>query len=308
MLADKKIFISVVCCFVLCAVLFLAGFMLFKNKTVEIVFTTDNNYKDYLITTLKSAIANKNKNSIYNIHILCVDLSEKDMEKFKQLSAHNVNIYPINLSLNLIRGVGNYEINYSVTRADLFKFFMPQLFPDLDKILYIDVDTVIMKDLTGLYNTNLGNKYLGAVNKCIPEKKKKSKFLWFKYKKNLYNYNCGVLLFNLKKFRQDGITEKLVVAKNSGKYKDLMTQQVFNAVLGQDKIVKLSPVYNTLVQWNQEMFEYCHFRQAFWKYCINIKSSEDLFKKAVIIHYVEDNKPWDKNSSPFAYLWEKYKN
>jgi len=304
----KKYAIAIICISVIIAMfLFLLKFLLMpKNNTVEIVFTTDKYYKDYLITTINSAIANKKESSIYNIHILCVDLSEKDIEKFEKLAKNNVNIYPMPLKLETIKDLGKYKVDYHVTRADLFKFFMPQLFPELDKILYIDVDTVILKDLTELYNTRLGNKYLGAVNKCIPYKIEKK--IWkIKFTKKIFKYNCGVMLLNLKKFREDNMTEKLIVSKNNKQYKNLMTQQTFNDVIGQDKIVHLSPIYNTFVQWDEDMFILCHFKQVYWKFCMNINSSEDLFKKAVIIHYLDDNKPWSDKDVLYKDLWLKYR-
>ncbi len=307
----KSIIITIIFLFV---VALFAVFFAFKNynkeenKTVNIVFTTDVNYKDYLRVALRSAIENKKEDSIYNINILCVDLSEQDCNVYKKFNAKNVKINPMPVKLEFLKGIGEFEIEKkNITRADLFKFFMPQLFPDLDKILYIDIDVVIKGDLRELYNIDLKNKYLGAVNKCIP----------FEYVKEwcngritrlvrYYRYNCGVMLYNLKQWRKDNIPLQLVVAKNEDNDRELMTQNVFNQVMGQSKIVQLSPIYNTFINWDESMFNYCQFRKAFWKFSWNIKNSGELFKKSVIIHYLGENKPWDYKENQYSDLWWNY--
>ena len=275
------------------------------NKIVNIVFTTDVNYKNYLKTTIRSAVANKNEDSVYNINILCVDLSEIDCNAYKKFENKNVNINLVPVKLDSIKDVGNYEIEYRVTRADLFKFFMPDLFPDLDKILYIDVDTAIVKDLTELYNTDLKDKFIAVVNKPIKDYKTilfRGKF----YQKKVRKYNCGVILYNLNLWRKYGISEKLVHEKNIDEERELMTQNIFNKVLSQDKIVKLAPVYNVMIQWNDAMFKRYFSVFAYFPYCVMHSCRfENLLDNAVIIHYLDREKAWEKRNDLSDY-WLKY--
>lgn len=83
----------------------------------------------------------------------------------------------------------------------LMRVTIAELVPDIDKILQLDVDTIVVDDLTPLWETDLTNKYFAAV----PE-----------YKGN-YNpfdnpmyFNTGVCLFNLSKMRADNVTEQMV--------------------------------------------------------------------------------------------------
>ena len=290
---------------ILCTAKYFISIAYYNLNPINIVYTTDKNYKDYLKVSLNSLVRNKNKHSIYNINILCVNLTPTESRYYYSYNSDKVHVNVIDMDLNTIKNVGNYEINYHVTRADLFKFFMPEIFPELNKILYLDVDTIILKDVSKLYYTNLGNKYLGVVTKCIPNHRTYQKFGKNKIKK-VYEYNCGVMLYNLKKWRKNNITNQLVEAKNNDETRNLMTQKVFNEVLGPNKIKRLSPIYNVLTQWDEKMFEYCEFRRVNWRFCTTIFSSEDLFRKAVIIHYVDQNKPWKQNV-PYGQIWEKYK-
>ena len=116
------------------------------NKTAHIVFTTDKNYAKYLHVALFSAIKNKKADSVYDISIICVDLTEKERNNFKKFEQNNVNIRTIPVSLEEIK-FGDYKIfNERVTRADLFKFLMPKIFNNYKKILYLDADILVRGD------------------------------------------------------------------------------------------------------------------------------------------------------------------
>lgn len=309
MKSKKIIFCTIFLC--ICIISFICLFFIGNtkkhdsNKIVNIVFTTDINYKNYLKTTLRSAIASKNEDSVYNINIICVDLSEKDCNVYKKFETKNVNINHVPVKLDSIKDVGNYEIEYRVTRADLFKFFMPDLFPDLDKILYIDVDTAIVKDLTELYNTDLKDKFIAVVNKPIKDYKTiliGDKF----YPKEVQKYNCGVILYNLNLWRKYGISDKLVHEKNIDEDRELMTQNIFNNVLSQDKIIKLAPVYNVMVQWNDIMYKRYFSVFAYFPYCATHSCRfEKLLDNAVIIHYLDREKAWERRNYLSNY-WSKY--
>lgn len=280
-----------------------------SNNIVNIVFTTDSNYKDYLKTTIRTAIASKNKDSVYNINILCVDLSQKDCDIYKKFAGKNVTINTKKVSLESIKEVGNYEISYNVTRADLFKFFMPDLFPDLDKILYIDVDTAIVKDITELYNIDLKNKYIGAVNKIIKDVDVEFKSDGKPHYKKVRKYNCGVLLYNLKLWRQSNIKDKLIKAKNIDEDRELMTQNIFNKVLDQSKIMQLPPIYNLLVQWRDIRINKYIFALRYLPYCANHNCEyKNLLSNAVIIHYADNTKPWKYRDNKVSKYWLMYEN
>ena len=95
-----------------------------KNNNINIVFTTDSNYINYTKVAIKSAIINKNQNSIYNINIICVDLKPKEIKELEFLNDKNAKIHTIPVNLSSIDNIGNYQLNYYVSRADLFKFIM----------------------------------------------------------------------------------------------------------------------------------------------------------------------------------------
>ncbi|KAL1189782.1 putative galacturonosyltransferase 15 [Cardamine amara subsp. amara] len=62
------------------------------------------------------------------------------------------------------------------------RIYIPQLFPDLNKIVLLDDDVVVQRDLSSLWETDLNGKVVGAVidswcgNKCCPGRKYKDYF------------------------------------------------------------------------------------------------------------------------------------
>ena len=148
------------------------GFKLINSENsddVYLLFNTDRNYKEYTKIAMKSAIENKNYDSVYHIDVLCVDMKEKECIEFKSLSKENVEIRVFPEKLSSIAHIGQYETDKYVTRTDLFKFKFTELFPDRGKVLYIDSDTLIRKDLKKLYNTNISKFYLGVVMRLEPD-------------------------------------------------------------------------------------------------------------------------------------------
>lgn len=279
-----------------------------SNKTAHLVFTTDENYVKYLRVTLYSLIANKRPDTIYDINILCVDLDKSTQDFFKKkYEAKNVTVNIVPVTLEQLT-FGRFEIlNDRISRADLFKFLMPSLFKDYDKILYIDGDTLIKGDLLELYNTDIKKYYLGAVLKYSPN----VTIRHFPFRKIIfhYDYNCGVMLLNLDKMRKNKITEKLIKSKEKDKIKALMTQTSFNQVIPTRKTLKLNPKYNFYARLeDDDDFRYFELKKIYAPYLDNINTLKEMQNEAVIVHYAGPTKPWYDNDMDLydAFEWRKY--
>ena len=281
---------------------------MYKNHNINIVFTTDINYVPFTKVAIKSAIINKNKDSVYNINVLCVDLPNSECKSFENLKAENANIYTKPLKLESISHIGNYKMEHYVTRADLFKFLMPDIFPELDKILYIDSDVMIQKDLANLYNTDVTDYYLGAVRKFISPTIDVFLFANIFARIEITHYNCGVLLLNLDKLRKDNIKEKLIYAKNHDMFRRLQTQQSFNDVIPYKTTKHLSPIYNAITRISDLDFYMLNFRSLYKPYLNKIYSTNELFDQAVIIHFAGEEKPWNTRNIRYFKQWWNYAN
>ncbi|KAK7394862.1 hypothetical protein VNO78_15403 [Psophocarpus tetragonolobus] len=93
------------------------------------------------------------------------------------------------------------------------RFYLPQVYPKLDKILFLDDDIVVQKDLTGLWAVNLKGKVNGAVETCGESFHRFDKYLNFSnphiaknFDPNACGWAYGMNMFDLKEWKKKDIT------------------------------------------------------------------------------------------------------
>lgn len=266
-------------------------------NVINTCFLTDDGYAMPTCIAINSMIINKNKESIYNIYVLSMNISEFNEEMFKKISGENCNIYIIKLDNNYqkfsMEGV-------SASPTAINKFSIPEILDNIDKVIYLDGDIVIKSDLSELYQYDLGDNYIGAVKDINGILKRH--FNTF-VKNNIFYFNSGVMLMNLKKMREDKITEKLIDYRING-YNELMDQDALNFVLRKN-VYELPFKYNT-----QTMFTAINKNidklKIFLKLSDDVKSYDDLIKESVILHYSLKSKPWKAQSGYMFDLWLYY--
>lgn len=112
----------------------------------------------------------------------------------------------------------------------LMKVALTKLFLDLDKILMLDIDTIVNENISHIWNIDLTDYYFAAVKE--PHKSSK-KFLYT---------NAGVMLINLSKIREDSIDDDMIYALNH-LYFEFKEQDCFNNFC-QNYIYELPADYN----------------------------------------------------------------
>lgn len=126
----------------------------------------------------------------------------------------------------------NNEFKY----INLLKVRYPSILP-ADKVIHLDIDTIICERLDGLWKTDLKDKWFGAV----PERQ-----TWYRPFGEKY-YNMGVAVINLKQMRKDGAEEPMQEYLNTVK-QPFADQDAWNKYgLESGKIVPLD------VKWNDSM-------------------------------------------------------
>ena len=271
------------------------------KNVVPIVFSISNNYVKQCATTIISIIHNSNKNNLYEFDILSCDLTKENIQKFMQIknSHNNIKFNFINMnnyieSLNLDKLMSIRDGYNYISKETYFRFFIPDIFYNYDKIIYLDADLIVRNDISNLFNNDIEKYYAGAVKdahmtRMLDSKKNKTelhpninfatyitKFL--KLKNDNY-FNAGVLLLNLNKLRKDNIQNKLYEFAYQNSPLEYQDQDVLNAVLG-NSIKYLEPNWNVL---QGTLFP------AFIKRHNEFKNA---YKDAYIFHFISKNKPW----------------
>ena len=168
------------------------------------------------------------------------------------------------------------------------------MFQNFDKILYLDSDILVLGDLSSLYNTDIQDKYIAAVKRYDFSPK---------LKKDLFN--CGVMLYNNKKWQEDNISQKIVNTINENKKNTTITQYPFNRVIKKKGVKLISPLYNNIVLPEAD-FSLSLYKKNYSPFCDTIKDYNDLKNKTIIVHFAGIQKPWYNPDIEFAPLWWQY--
>lgn len=113
--------------------------------------------------------------------------------------------------------VGSDNLKYRnpkyLSMLNHLRFYLPEVYPKLDKILFLDDDIVVQKDLTPLWSVNLRGMVNGAVETCKESFHRFDKYLNFtnpKISENFHPNACGwafgMNVFDLKEWRKQDIT------------------------------------------------------------------------------------------------------
>lgn len=189
------------------------------------------------------------------------------------------------------------------------RLFVTELLPKtIDRVLYLDSDTIIESSLKELLEINLDNYYIAGVDDCLSKSYKKVVGIG---EEGVY-CNAGVLLINLKKWREDNIKDKLIecVIKNNG-YFIFNEQSILNMVFcGKIYVLPLKYNISTLI-YAFEYNELIKLRKP-QKYSYDIEEFYTARKKPCIIHYTGcfliGKRPWIINSDhPYCQVYNFYR-
>ncbi len=251
---------------------------------VPVFFACDDNFVKFTIVAITSLKANADTEHFYDIHILYTDMSRDMKEATLALADENIGITFDDVT-HFLKAV-NYRLHVRdyYSKTTYYRLFIPDLYPEYDKAIYIDSDTAILGNVAEMYNYDIGDNYVGA---CNEQAMIQSDVFGTYVEKVLgcdrYNYfNAGVMLINCKQFREQHVLDKFI--KMLHEYTFVVTQdEDYLNVICKDKVFWLPQA------WNSEMFGVCPVKPEDFK----------------IIHYIMWSKPWHFHDCPNKeYFWK----
>lgn len=262
------------------------------NKTYYIACGIDNNYVEHLATMLNSLFKN-NALLRFHIYVLSLNLCEENKNRLQQFVKQNKSeISFIDVDMGLLNSYPIFGEGY-LSPATYLRLFIPSLLPQsVEKILYLDADIIVNTNIESLFNTDISDVYLAAVEDAPNES------VIIPIDKGMPYFNAGVLLLNLNLLRKTDFLDKALSFIRENKERIFFhDQDVLNALLGNN--AKLLPV-----KWN--MLD-CFYS---WPPLIQSKKLSELRaadKKKCIIHFSGRIKPWHRASiHPLTSLYKKY--
>ncbi|MDR1190577.1 MAG: glycosyltransferase [Verrucomicrobiales bacterium] len=243
---------------------------------MEIVFITDENYALATRVAVRSAMQNAVADSAQplTVHVICVETTPLTVAKFRALGARVIE------KDNRFAGVG--QEHRHVSKAAMWKFDLPKVFPELDRILYLDSDVIVSGDLREFYDLEFAGNYAAMARDISTHDPR------YHEKLGLRDYfNSGVILLNLAAMRHDNIPAQLLEYKINT-HSIFMDQDAFNMVLGV-RVVPVSRIYNVMLHAGRDALTELGGMEN-WR----------------IIHYAARKKPWNDMSAPLVVTWMKH--
>ena len=151
---------------------------------IPIFFSCDDNYIPFLAVTLESLEKNASKNYNYVIKVLHSNTinAENQQRILCEYNVDNFNIEFVDISNYVEKISERLHTRDYYSKSTYYRLFIPNLYPQYSKALYLDSDIVVLGDISKLYNTELGENYVGAITDEVVQSVKVSegKFLFDK--------------------------------------------------------------------------------------------------------------------------------
>ena len=252
---------------------------------------SDDNFVMQTCVAITSLCKNKNADTTYEVFVVMAECSKYSEEIFQKMQREDCIITLVRASLEPYRDIRQLA---HISIACLLKFDICELIPSYDKVLYLDGDIIVRKDLTELYNTELEDNYAAAVKEL------------YCMKDDDGCINAGIMLFNAKKMREDHMRDILVAKRKSLGNRSSMDQQTYNMVI-KGNMKYLSLIYNCVPGRliGDVKMDYS-IKELNSLYGTNYRNAKQAINDAVIIHFATGNKPWKYTFAPCAKEWYEY--
>ena len=256
-----------------------------NTSKIHIFYACDDNFVKFTMVSFESMKQNASRDKSYHIHVLHTNITPETQGRMLKMADECFEITFDNVSSYLNNLCERLPLRDYYSNTTYYRMFIADMYPELDKAIYIDSDTVVTGDISKLYDYDITEYDIGAcheqamvqadvygtyVEKCLG------------IDRNAY-FNAGILLINCKKFREKNVLEDFV--RLLGIYDFRVTQdEDYLNIICRDHVLWLPQT------WNTEMF------------------GELLYpvEEANIIHYIMVSKPWHYEDCRCGDIFWKY--
>jgi lipopolysaccharide biosynthesis glycosyltransferase len=272
-----------------------------QKNTITIVVASDNHYAILIAALLKSIEVNHKTSEHIDFHIIDDGISAKSKLRISTIAdpkritvkwTKSKNAVPSNITIPID--------NSAFPLTAYMRVFSPYVVDQtIDKLIYLDVDTIVLDDISKLWNVSLGDHTIGAIQDpgktvdCawagIPNYKELGLTADTKY------FNSGVLLINPIKWRAEDTSNQVIAAL--GKYIEhvrMADQYGLNVVMA-NKWLELDPKWNWFAFQEPDQPSIVHFLDI--KPIFKSYHSQEIYKEE-FFKYLRQT-PW-KNFKPIG--------
>lgn len=279
----------------------------YKTRNIPVVICFDNNYAISGAALINSIISNANSNLNYDLVVLENGVSFANKERFFSMVAAHANISLRFFDVNAFSEIKSVFTRAHFSAATYARLFIPKLFADFEKVIFIDSDTVVESDLAELMTVPLESNLVAAVKDIVMEG-----FVMFgamsqssdgvmpaeQYLSSSLGmanpdgyFQAGILVFNIAQMNKENTFSSLMTALKSKTYW-FLDQDIMNQVFH-------GRVHYLPLEWNvyhgngntDDFFPNLRFS--------TYMSFLDARKHPKMIHFAGENKPWNTRHVDF---------
>ena len=255
-----------------------------STKTViPIFYASDENYLPYLTVSVYSLKENASKNYRYELYVLHAGMDIAKADELKKYEEDGFEIHFVDVSEKMENVKNSLHLRDYYTGATYYRIFIAELFPQYEKALYLDGDTILLGDVSELFETSLGETLIGAV----PDEAVASVPEFRIYTKEVLGigsekyFNAGVILMNLAQLRKENFYQSFCELLKKYKFSVAQDQDYLN-VICKDKVTYIGAEWNRmpigeqgsdrpkLIHYNLTMkpwhYENVLYKESFWQY------------------------------------------
>ncbi|MBO5897681.1 MAG: glycosyltransferase family 8 protein [Clostridia bacterium] len=240
------------------------------SNIIPIFFAVDDNYAPFLGVAMRSLINNASPDHQYRIYILVDRISDENAATLCAMAQKNVSVDIVKVTEKLDALGDMLHLRDYYTKTTYYRFFIPALFPQYDKGLYLDCDIVVTGDIAELFHTPMGDRILAAA----PEEVMLEVDVFGTYVEAVLDvprdeyFSAGIMVMNLEKMRRVALEEQFV---------DILGRRTFRVTQDQDYL-------NVLCRGDYYMLD-SGWNKTAWE-------QVPLTSPLNIVHYKINWKPW----------------
>lgn len=266
------------------------------NREIPIFFGVDDGYCPFLAVTIQSLLDNSSPEYTYSIKVLHMDISSENKKKIAKYEQENASIEFVDLNYYIEKIKDKLYTRDYYSKTTYFRLFIPNLYPQYDKALYLDSDIVVLDDIAKLFATDMGDNLVAAA----PDDVIQFNPVFQTYVEKVVGvadyrryFNAGVLLMNLHQLRKFKFQEKFLYLLDKIKFSVAQDQDYLNR-LCKGRVTFLERTWNRmpiedprikpeevrLVHYNLEFkpwhFEDILYKEFFWMYAQETEYFEQI--------------------------------
>lgn len=275
---------------------------------MNVVYASDDKFAEIMGVSILSLLKSNKAVAKLSVYILASGITQKNKERVQAVfhSCSRPGPYWIDgTDINLSLGIRVRQDRGSVSQYA--RLFLSGLLPhEMERVLYLDCDTLVLDSLSPLWSMDMKGKTVAALLDPFSP--------WYRRNLGLKSgdilFNSGVMLIDLKRWRAEGVEKRVLQLIKT--YKGLVPQGdqgALNAILSRDTTL-IHPRFNAITLYYDLPYDFMlSYRKPPFYY-----SRDEVAEgreRPAIVHFTTSflsKRPWLAGSQhPYATMWLGFK-